>query len=73
MAYTLKLDIYYFSLKKITETFEKKTKDGKRVGYRTEKAPCLFQDFVNSLSLKEENKYMEVLLTDFINGFVSQK
>lgn len=69
MAYTLKLDIYYFSLKKITETFERKTKDGKRVGYRTEKAPCLFQDFVNSLSLKEENKYMEVLLTDFINGF----
>jgi len=69
MAYTLKLDIYYLSLKKITETVERKTKQGLRDGYHTEKEPCLFQDFVNSFSLKEESKYMEVLLEDFINGF----
>ncbi len=69
MAYNLKLDIYYFSLKKITQTLEKNTKDGKRMGYRTEKMPCLFQEFVNSLSLKEDDKYMEVLLSNFINNF----
>ena len=28
MAYTLKLDMYYFSLKKITGTFERKTREG---------------------------------------------
>lgn len=69
MAYTLKLDMYYFSLKKITGTFERKTREGKWIGFHTEETPCLFQDFVNSLSLKENGKYMEVLLTDFINGF----
>ena len=69
MAYTLKLDMYYFSLKKITGTFERKTREGKRIGFHTEETPCLFQDFVNSLSLKKNGKYMEVLLTDFINGF----
>lgn len=69
MAYTLKLDIYYVSLRKITETVERKTKDGTRIGYHTEKTPCIFQDFVNSLSLNRDDKYMNVLLNDFINGF----
>lgn len=69
MAYTLKLDIYYFSLKKITETYERTAKDGKRIGYRTGKSICSFHDFVNSLSLNEDDNYMRVLLNDFIDGF----
>lgn len=69
MAYTLKLDIYYFSLKKIKKIIQRKTKEGIKTGYLTEKDNCLFQDFVQSLSLKEDKDYMEVLLSSYVNGF----
>lgn len=69
MAYTLKLDIYYFSLRKITETYERNIRGDKRLRICTEKDNCQFQEFVDSLSFNEEGKYMELLLKDFINGF----
>lgn len=69
MAYTLKLDIYYFSLNKIIDRYERKTKTGKRIGYKTEKEDCQFNDFINSLTLKEDEDFMKVFLEDFISGF----
>lgn len=70
MAYTLKLDIYYFSLYKIINKYERKTKIGKRIGYKTEKKDCLFNDFINSLTLKkEDDEFMKLFLEDLISGF----
>lgn len=70
MAYTLKLDIYYFSLNKIIEKYERKTKTGKRMSYKTEKEDSQFNDFINSLTREKENdELMKFFLEDFINGF----
>jgi hypothetical protein len=72
MGYKLKLDIYYFSLKKITEVVERVVKGGEtRTGYRTENDDCMFSDFVKSISSAEVDStdYMKVFLDDFINGF----
>lgn len=70
MAYTLKLDIYYFSLNKIIDRFERKTKAGKRIGYKTEKEDSQFNDFINSFALKKEDgEFMKFFLEDFISGF----
>lgn len=74
MGYTLKLDIYYFSLRKITEEVQRKVRGGEiRTGYRTEKEDIVFDDFVKSLSLDDvdESDYMKVFLEDFIGGFKS--
>ena len=73
MGYTLKLDIYYFTLKKIEEETIRKTHGEERVIYHTEKNECLLSDFVSSLSIEEINKenYMSVFLENFINGFNS--
>ena len=71
MAYTLRLDIYYFQLKRITGTIERKRPTGISIGYRTEKDPVEFRDFVKSLSLKKEEDadYMKVLVQNFVNEF----
>ena len=70
MAYTLKLDIYYFSLNKIVDRYERKTKAGKRIGYKTEKEDSQFNDFINSFALKKEDgEFMKFFLEDFISGF----
>ena len=47
MAYTLKLDIYYFSLNKIIESRERKTKVGKKIGYKIEKENSKFKDVID--------------------------
>lgn len=71
MGYTLKLDIYYFSLKKITKSTTKLFK-GKYTDFHSkEKEECLLGDFLKSLSNgnTEEKNYTEIFLKDFINGF----
>ena len=70
MAYTLKLDIYYFSLNKIIDRYERKTKTGKRIGYKTEKEDIQFSDFIKSFSFKKEDgEFMKFFLENFISGF----
>lgn len=71
MGYTLKLDIYYFNLKKIKEKTSRKICGEERVVYLTEKEECILSDFVNNLSIKETDNanYMEIFLENFINGF----
>lgn len=70
MAYTLKLDIYYFTLNKIIKRYERNTKVGKRIGYKTEKKDSQFNDFINSFVLKkEDDEFMKFFLEDFISGF----
>lgn len=70
MAYTLKLEIYYFSLNKIIDRYERKTKAGKRIIYKTEKEDSQFNDFINSFALKKEDgEFMKFFLEDFISGF----
>lgn len=72
MAYTLKLDIFYFTLNKIIERYERKTKAGTRIGYKTEKEDSKFNDFVKSFVYKKENdEFMNSFLEDFISGFNS--
>ena len=41
MGYTLKLDIYYFTLKKIKEETTRRVRGGERVIYLTEKEECV--------------------------------
>lgn len=71
MGYTLKLDIYYFSLRKIEKETQRKVKDAVRTFYITKKEDCIFSEFVNSLSFDKVNKddYTKVILEDFIKGF----
>ena len=71
MGYTLKLDIYYFSLRKIEKETQRKVKDTVRTFYITKKEDCIFSEFVNSLSFDKVNKdnYTKVILEDFIKGF----
>lgn len=71
MGYTLKLDIYYFSLKKIKEETARQIRGEKILLYHTEKNECLLADFVKSLSIEEINdvNYMKMFLENFINGF----
>ncbi|MFV0331842.1 MAG: hypothetical protein ACK5M3_09240 [Dysgonomonas sp.] len=73
MGYTLKLDINYFTLKKIKEETTRRIRGEERVAYLTEKDECILKDFVNTLSIEEidEANYMKVFLEDFINGFNS--
>lgn len=74
MAYTLRLDIYYFHFKKITDVIQRKRRGGGiSTGYRTESELTNFCDFVSSLVLQKEEKsdYMKVLIRDFVNGFNS--
>lgn len=71
MSYTLKLDIYYFSLKKIKEETIRRFQGKDVTIHTTEKEDCLFDDFVKSLSSDEgdNNNYTETFLKDFITGF----
>lgn len=71
MGYTLKLDIYYFTLKKIKEETTRRVRGGERVIYLTEKEECVLGNFVNNLPISQidDVNYMEVFLEDFINGF----
>lgn len=73
MGYTLKLDIYFFSIKKIKEEKQRKVKDEIRTIYLTEGNECTFSEFVQSLSFDKINKnnYTKLLLEDFIKGFNS--
>lgn len=71
MGYTLKLDIFYFSLKKIKRKTIRRIPGEERVVYFTEKEESMLGDFVNTLSSDEidDRNYMKVFLEDFINGF----
>ena len=71
MGYTLKLDIYYFTLKKIKEKTTRKIRGENKVVYITEKDACEFSDFVNNLSVEkiDTTNYMGLFLENFINGF----
>ena len=71
MGYTLKLDIYYFSLKKITKVVERKIKGGElKVGYITEDNDVQLEEFFNTLYGTLDAKEAFVLfLSEFINIF----
>lgn len=71
MAYTLKLDIYFFSLRKITEEKKRNTKVGIRIGYKTEDEDSNFCDFFNSFGCEKNKDFMQTFIEDFINGFNS--
>lgn len=45
MGYTLKLDIYYFSLRKIEKETQRKVKDTVRTFYITKKEDCIVNVF----------------------------
>lgn len=71
MGYTLKLDIYYFSLKKINRKTTRRIHGVDRVLCYTEKEQCFLGDYVNALSTQEmdNESYMKVFLENFIDGF----
>ena len=71
MAYTLKLDIYYFSLNKIIESRERKTKVCKKIGYKIEKENSKFKDVIESFTTQGNDDFMKTFIEDFINGFNS--
>ncbi|MBQ2886535.1 MAG: hypothetical protein IJE43_22675 [Alphaproteobacteria bacterium] len=73
MGYTLKLDIYYFSLKKIKEERQQKINNKVKISYITEENECTFGEFIYSLPFEQINQgnYTEILLKDFIKGFNS--
>lgn len=73
MGYTLKLDIYYFSFKKIKEEKQRIVKDEVRTIYLTEENECTFGEFIHTLSFDkiDKNNYTKILLNDFIKGFNS--
>lgn len=71
MAYTLKLDIYFFSLHKITKATKRNTKAGIRLGYKVEDKDSNFCDFFNSFGCEKNKDFMQTFIEDFINGFNS--
>lgn len=71
MAYTLKLDIYFFTLNKIIGVKERNTKEGIRIGYKTEKEDSKFCDFFNSFGCGKDEDLIQTFIEDFINGFNS--
>lgn len=71
MGHTLKLDIYYFTLKKITEEYSRKVRGGEiRTCYKTEEKESIFKDVLSSLyPTKDKKECFRSFLQDFISIF----
>lgn len=70
MKYTLKLDIFYFSLNKITRTITRKVRGkDQTVNYASDE-DVVFEDFFESLNSTERPVTTDSYMKEFITGFV---
>lgn len=70
MAYTLKINIYNFSLYRITKTIERMTRVGIRVSYETEPNAVAFNEVVGSINANlDRSNYLPTLFQSLVAFF----
>jgi hypothetical protein len=73
MAYTLKLNIYNFSLYRITNTIIRPTRDGARTNYETEPDATTFNRVVRTIDTNvNRDSYLPVLFQSVVTYFDSR-
>lgn len=78
MTYTIRLDLYYFNLYRITKKTSRKMRDGVRSGYKTEDCESPINEVLKSITNKSDNDdtmklFVEKFINDFNGTFVSNK